>query len=105
MQRGYDSIHRRLRVLAFKRDAWTCIDCGWMPDCVRQCRAISIEDPPAELILEELRQRQQRNQQHLHADHEQSIELRPDLRTDLDNYRTRCNRCHSAKTLRETLQE
>jgi hypothetical protein len=28
--------------------------------------------------------------------------VRPDLRLDLDNLRTRCNTCHSAKTMRET---
>jgi hypothetical protein len=29
------------------------------------------------------------------------IEQRPDLRLDLDNLRTRCDRCHLAKTMRE----
>ena len=38
---------------------------------------------------------------HLHADHQIPIEQRPDLRLDLDNLRTRCNRCHNAKSMRE----
>ena len=103
-QRGYDDVHRRLRVLAFQRDEWTCVDCGWQPDCIRECRAIGIEDPPTDVILAELRQRRIRNQRHLHGEHDQPIEDRPDLRTDLDNYRTRCSACHSAKTAREIAQ-
>jgi len=37
----------------------------------------------------------------LHADHQVPIRERPDLRLDLDNLRTRCDRCHLAKTKRE----
>jgi hypothetical protein len=42
-----------------------------------------------------------RGEKHLHGDHDTPIQDRPDLRFDLDNYRTRCNECHSAKTMRE----
>jgi 5-methylcytosine-specific restriction endonuclease McrA len=38
----------------------------------------------------------------LHADHQIPVVERPDLRLDLDNLRTRCDRCHRAKTVRET---
>jgi hypothetical protein len=87
--------------LCFERDGWTCVDCGWLPQCVRDCRAIGIEDPPTDIILDELRRAKLRGQRHLHGEHERTIEERPDLRSDLDNYRTRCNVCHAAKTMRE----
>ncbi len=57
--------------------------------------------PPTERILEELRQAYARRQQHLHADHQIPIEQRPDLADVLENYLTRCDRCHNAKTERE----
>jgi 5-methylcytosine-specific restriction endonuclease McrA len=100
-RRGYDEKHRTLRVLAFQRDKWRCIECGWEPDTVRDSRAYGLGEPPTDAILEELRLRRLRNDRHLHGDHEASIATRPDLRHDLDNYRTLCNTCHSAKTLRE----
>jgi 5-methylcytosine-specific restriction endonuclease McrA len=53
-------------------------------------------------VLAELRDRHNRRERHLHADHQVPIEDRPDLRLDLDNLRTRCDGCHRAKTVRET---
>jgi 5-methylcytosine-specific restriction endonuclease McrA len=38
----------------------------------------------------------------LHCDHVIPIEDRPDLRLDLDNLATRCDRCHNARTMRQT---
>lgn len=101
--RGYDDVHRRLRLLCFIRDNWCCVDCGWMPDCVRDSQLYDLDEPPLDVILEELRRRYNRNDRHLHADHQIPIERRPDLRRDLDNYRTRCNECHGAKTLRDNV--
>jgi hypothetical protein len=100
-QRGYDKDHRRLRIQCFQRDGWRCVDCGWEPDVVRDCRTYQLPEPPTDVILSELRARWQRGVRHLHGDHDTPIEERPDLRLDLDNYRTRCNECHSAKTMRE----
>jgi 5-methylcytosine-specific restriction endonuclease McrA len=74
---------------------------GWEPDVVRDCRTNGLEDPPASVILEELRRQWHQGKRHLHGDHDIPIQERPDLRLDLDNYRTRCNECHSAKTMRE----
>lgn len=68
---------------------------------MRICRETGAEQPPARVVLQLLRIAYARNEQHLHADHQMSIEERPDLRLDLDNLRTRCNRCHSEKTARE----
>ena len=102
-QRGYDSDHRRLRIQCFQRDHWRCVDCGWEPDTVRDFQAYSLGEPSTEAILAELRDRWRRGQRHLHGDHDVPIQERADLRLDLDNYRTRCNECHSAKTMREML--
>jgi 5-methylcytosine-specific restriction enzyme A len=101
-ERGYDADHRRLRILCFERDCWRCWDCGWEPDVVADCRRFDLGNPPTDLVLAELRDRHNRGERHLHADHQIPIEERPDLRLDLDNLRTRCDRCHSAKTNRET---
>ena len=103
-KRGYDADHKRLRILAFERDQWRCVDCGWQPDIVRDADLYGLEPSQAD-ILDELRQSFNRGERHLHADHEISIEERPDLRRDLDNYRTRCNECHSRKTLSELHSE
>ena len=101
--RGYDQTHQRLRLLCFQRDQWRCIDCGWEPDIVRASRELDLGEPSTANILEELRLRKLNGQRHLHGEHDQPIEERPDLRTDLDNYKTRCNECHGAKTQREML--
>jgi 5-methylcytosine-specific restriction endonuclease McrA len=53
-------------------------------------------------VLDELRDRHNRGERHLHADHQIPVADRPDLRLDLDNLRTRCDGCHRAKTVRET---
>ena len=100
--RGYDADHRRLRVLCFQRDCWRCVDCGWEPDIVADFRRFDLGDPPTDRVLAELRDRHNRRERHLHADHQLPIEDRPDLRLDLDNLRTRCDGCHRAKTVHET---
>jgi 5-methylcytosine-specific restriction enzyme A len=102
-ERGYDAIHCRLRILCFQRDEWRCVDCGWEPDIVKQCRELGLDPPPADQIVEELRRAFARGERHLHADHEIPIADRPDLRLDLDNLRTRCDGCHRAKTRRESV--
>ena len=100
--RGYDADHRRLRVLCFIRDEWRCVDCGWEPNLVRDFRQFELGPPPVEQVLAELRERFSQGERHLHADHQLTIAERPDLRLDLDNLRTRCNRCHNRKTRLET---
>jgi 5-methylcytosine-specific restriction enzyme A len=102
-KRGYDANHRRLRVLCFIRDEWRCVDCGWEPNLVNDFRQFELGAPPVEQVLAELRERFSRGEKHLHADHQIPIEKRPDLRLSLDNLRTRCNGCHSAKTMRESI--
>jgi hypothetical protein len=100
-QRGYDKHHDRLRIQCFERDGWKCVDCGWEPDVVRDSTTYGLDAPPSSVILEELRRQWHQGKRHLHGDHDIPIQDRPDLRLDLDNYRTRCNECHSAKTMRE----
>jgi hypothetical protein len=91
-----------IRLRAFLRDAWTCIDCGWKPDIVDQYIRFGIHDlPPTDSILEELRVRKLNRQRHLHGDHILTIIDRPDLRLSLDNVATRCNICHAVKTANE----
>jgi 5-methylcytosine-specific restriction enzyme A len=102
-ERGYDADHRRLRVLCFIRDEWRCVDCGWEPNVVADFRRFELGPPPVEQVLAELRERFSRGEKHLHADHQIPIEERPDLRLSLDNLRTRCNGCHAAKTMRESV--
>lgn len=99
--KDYGAAHREMRLRAFIRDDWRCCDCGWEPDVVRDFRQYELGDPPVEQILHELRDRHNRKERHLHADHEIPIQERPDLRLSMENLRTRCNACHSAKTLRE----
>jgi 5-methylcytosine-specific restriction protein A len=103
-ERGYDADHRRLRILCFKRDGWRCVDCGWEPTIIADCRRLGLGDPPIERVLAELRARHNRGARHLHADHQIPIAERPDLRRDLDNLRTRCDGCHRAKTMRESVR-
>lgn len=100
-ERGYDARHRRLRIACFERDGWRCVDCGWEPDIVTDCRRLGLGDPPVEYVRHELRERLNRGERHLHADHEIPIAVRPDLRLDLDNLKTRCDRCHNRKTMKE----
>lgn len=100
-ERGYDPDHRRLRILAFQRDNWKCIDCGWQPQIVIDFEQYELGEPDQAVVLDELRKAFNRGERHLHGDHIIPIEVRPDLRLDLDNYATRCNLCHSAKTMRE----
>jgi 5-methylcytosine-specific restriction endonuclease McrA len=102
-QRGYDAAHRRLRVLCFIRDEWRCVDCGWEPNLVTDFRLFDLGPPPVEQVLAELRERFSQGEKHLHADHQIPIHDRPDLRLSLDNLRTRCNACHGAKTMRESV--
>jgi 5-methylcytosine-specific restriction enzyme A len=102
-ERGYDADYRRLRVLCFIRDDWRCVDCGWEPNVVTDSRRFELGPPPVEQVLAELRERFRQGEKHLHADHQIPIEERPDLRLSLDNLRTRCNKCHSAKTMRESV--
>ena len=68
---------------------------------VRLFRESGLGIPPTDRVLEELRAAFARDDRHLHADHEITIEARPDLAEALDNYRTRCNVCHMVKTARE----
>ena len=100
-QRGYDTHHRKLRILCFERDNWKCVDCDWEPTLLTIFRQADLGTPPTAAILEELREAYNQGHRHLHADHEIPIEERPDLRLDLDNLKTRCDRCHNAKTARE----
>jgi hypothetical protein len=90
-------------VLCFIRDEWRCVDCGWEPNVVRDFRQFGLGPPPTHQVLAELKERFSLGERHLHADHQLTIESRPDLRLDLDNVRTRCNTCHSAKTMRESV--
>ena len=101
-KRGYTDDHRRLRLLAFERDEWRCVDCGFEPNVIIHARKYDLDAPSTDVILSELRERFRRGDTHLHGDHNVPIQDRPDLRLDLDNYRTRCNKCHSAKTMRES---
>jgi hypothetical protein len=100
-RRGYDAEHEKLRIQCFERDHWRCVDCGWEPSVVRDFKEYQLGDPPLQIILDELRTRWHKGERHLHADHDVAIQERADLRLCLDNYRTRCNRCHAAKTMRE----
>jgi hypothetical protein len=102
-QRGYGPTHRRLRISCFIRDNWTCVDCGWQPSIVADFALYQLGEPPLERILAELTANHNAGHRHLHADHQIPIEERRDLRLDLRNYRTRCNLCHSAKTMRESV--
>lgn len=62
------------------------------------CETYGLDEPPTNAILNELRLAYNRGERHLQADHEIPFENHPELRLDLDNYRTRCNACHVVKT-------
>jgi 5-methylcytosine-specific restriction endonuclease McrA len=69
---------------------------------MRFYREVGLGVPPARRILAELRGAFARGERHLHADHVIPIRKEPDLRLSLDNLATRCDRCHRAKTARES---
>ena len=97
-ERGYTAEWRVLRVRAFERDGWTCVDCGWQPDIVALYKRLGIDEAPqTAAVLDELRARKVAGLRHLHGDHVLSIERRPDLRLDLGNIATRCDICHARK--------
>ena len=100
-ERGYDASHRKLRILAFQRDDWKCVDCGWQVPIVADFRRLGLGEPSIQRLLEELAQALNSGERHLHADHQIPIQLRPDLRLDLDNLKTRCDKCHNRKTMNE----
>jgi hypothetical protein len=99
-QRGYDADHQSLRIIAFQRDCWRCQDCGWRPQLIVDCESYGIDEPPLDVILAWLRDEYNRGNRHLQADHIVPIEVRPELRTSLDNYATLCNLCHNEKSRR-----
>ena len=101
-ERGYDKHHRILRVACFERDNWQCADCGWQPDLVTLYARHNVGIPETSKILAELRIRHSAGDRHLHADHIQTIEDRPDLRLVLSNLATRCDRCHFARTMKQS---
>ena len=70
---------------------------------MKDFRQFELGPPPVEQVLAELRERFSQGERHLDADHQIPIKVRQDLRLDLDNLRTRCNACHSAKTMRESV--
>lgn len=100
-ERGYDGDWRIIRIRAFERDGWRCVDCGWRPEIVEMYERIGAGGPDTLLVMEELRARQQAGGLHLQGDHIQTIQDRPDLRLDVANIATRCSRCHAKRTARE----
>jgi 5-methylcytosine-specific restriction endonuclease McrA len=81
-----------------------------MPDLVREWNEAKAaapgtlrELPPADRVLEELRQRFHRGETHLHCDHIIPIEERPDLRLDLENMQTLCDPCHRRKSMAQSV--
>jgi 5-methylcytosine-specific restriction protein A len=101
--RGYGNGWEYVRVQAFVRDEWKCQQCGWEPELVAAYREAGMGLPATATILEILRIRHQAKQVHLQADHIQTVRDRPDLRLVLSNVKTLCSSCHSAKTMRESV--
>ncbi len=99
-QRGYDAAWRVIRLHALRRDGWQCVQCAWQPDIVINCQVHGLE-LPERAVLAELSERRRRNMTHLQVDHIRTVEAQPQLRLDLDNLRTLCSRCHSARTMRD----
>jgi 5-methylcytosine-specific restriction endonuclease McrA len=102
-ERGYTGAYRVLRLQAFARDEWRCIECGWEPDLVKLFRRANAGFPAAHQLLEELRIRHNAGDVHLHCDHRIPIEERANLRLSLPNLQTLCSSCHARKTLRESV--
>ncbi len=100
-ERGYDAKHRKMRVSCFVRDEWKCVDCGWKPDILSDFHRFGLGEPPVERILAELSQNFRARKIHLVADHIIPIQVRPDLRLELSNLQTLCDKCHNRKTLEE----
>ncbi len=100
-ERGYTAEWRVLRVAAFVRDHWTCVECGWKPEIVALYESLGIPELPArEAVLEELKVRKNAGLRHLHGDHIVSIERAPELRLCLENIQTLCNVDHARKSIR-----
>ena len=95
--RGYDTSWRVVRVHAITRDAFRCVSCGWEPEMVRLAKAMG-QPIPVVATLRVLTALQQAGERHLHVDHIQAIDARPDLRLDISNLRTLCNVCHNSRT-------
>jgi len=100
-ERGYDRDHQKLRILCFVRDGWKCVDCGWEPEIVTDFKRFELGTVPVDRVLDDLRRALNSGERHLHADHQIPIQVRPDLRLDLDNLKTRCDKCHNRKTMNE----
>ena len=75
------------------------MDCGWQPQLLIDFRRLGLGEPPIQRLLEELAQALNFGERHLHADHDIPIAVRPDLRLNLDNLKTRCDKCHNRKTM------
>ena len=100
--RGYDGRFGRLRIICLVRDRWRCQKCDWEPDIVRLSREYELPDlPPAEKVLEELRNRAVDGERHLQVDHVIPISQAPELRLELGNLQVLCDACHRTKTLAE----